>query len=170
MVIPSRYREGRDGHTMSCANRMTALARRTMWKYDRLQHAALRHHADEAELSGRTASGPSGQSSFASSVISALRTRETGQLALAPAAISANFSAVIPGIFATVARWMAVIVQLVAGTFSRLRVAVVCMRSAVKPAPWRAAERAIVKQPAWAAAISSSGLVPGVPSNLVLKE
>jgi hypothetical protein len=58
-------------------------------------------------------------------VISALRTRETGQFAFAPAAISANFSGVIPGIFATVVRWTDVIVQLVAGTFSRLNVAVV---------------------------------------------
>src|SRR5271165_326962 len=110
------------------------------------------------------------QPSLASSVISALSTRDTGQFAFAPAAISANFSGVIPGTLATVRRWIEVIVQLVCGWFSKLSSAEVLRVSAVNPAPSRAAESAIVKQPAWAAAMSSSGFVPEPLANRDVKE
>ncbi len=49
-------------------------------------------------------------------------------------------------------------------TCSSDSVACVAMRFGVRPARPSAAVSAIVKQPAWAAAISSSGLVPFSPS------
>ena len=64
---------------------------------------------------------------------------------------------------------MAVMVK-PASVFSRVSVAVVSMLSAVRPALPSWAESAMEKQPACAAAISSSGLVPGWFSKRVLKE
>src|SRR5256885_4712018 len=55
-------------------------------------------------------------------------------------------------------------------TFSRLTVATVSSFCAVSPALASCAERAMVKQPACAAASSSSGLVPTPFSKRVLKE
>src|ERR1022692_1654898 len=63
---------------------------------------------------------------------------------------------------------MLVMLQLPA-TSSSETAADVARRLGVKPALPRLADRAIVKQPAWAAAISSSGLVPFAPSNRVAK-
>src|SRR5882757_873656 len=53
---------------------------------------------------------------------------------------------------------------------SSVTVAVVPMLSGVKPPLPSSLERAIEKQPAWAAAISSSGLVPLPSSKRVLNE
>src|SRR5215212_4784928 len=53
---------------------------------------------------------------------------------------------------------------------SRDTVAVVSIFVAVNPAPPRIMENAMEKQPACAAPMSSSGLVPCSPSNRVLKE
>src|SRR5262249_20168184 len=55
-------------------------------------------------------------------------------------------------------------------SFSRVTVAVVSMDCAVIPALPSWAERAMLKHPAWAAATSSSGLVPGCDSNRVANE
>src|SRR5579872_4024689 len=55
-------------------------------------------------------------------------------------------------------------------SFSIVSVAVVSMLDAVRFAAPNCPERAIEKQPACAAAINSSGFVPGVFSNRVLKE
>ena len=55
-------------------------------------------------------------------------------------------------------------------TFSRVTSAVVEMRSGLNPALPSPFESAMEKQPAWAAPISSSGFVPGAPSNRVLNE
>src|ERR1700742_1179286 len=55
-------------------------------------------------------------------------------------------------------------------SFSRVSVAVVAMLEGVRLALPSWAESAMEKQPAWAAAISSSGLVPGVFSNRVANE
>src|SRR5205807_1342951 len=57
-----------------------------------------------------------------------------------------------------------------ASSLSMVRVAFVLILSGVILAPPSWAERAIEKQAAWAAAISSSGLVPGVFSKRVAKE
>src|SRR5437763_4488400 len=57
-----------------------------------------------------------------------------------------------------------------ASCLSKLRLAVVSMRSGVIPALPSSAERAMEKQPACAAAISSSGLVPLPFSNRVVNE
>src|SRR5438552_15404007 len=54
-------------------------------------------------------------------------------------------------------------------TFSSVTSAVVSMCSAVSLASPRMRDRAIVKHPAWAAPMSSSGLVPGLPSKRLLK-
>src|SRR5690348_13028350 len=57
-----------------------------------------------------------------------------------------------------------------ASSFSIFRFAVVLMLSGVRFAPPSWADSAIEKQEAWAAAISSSGLVPGAFSNRVVNE
>ena len=54
-------------------------------------------------------------------------------------------------------------------SFSRVTTALVSIFSAVSPASPRIIDSAMVKQDAWAAAISSSGLLPGTPSNRVAK-
>ena len=54
-------------------------------------------------------------------------------------------------------------------TLSSVTSAVVSMRSAVRPASPRMSDNAMVKQAAWAAPISSSGLLPGLPSNRLAK-
>src|SRR5207302_11170251 len=98
-------------------------------------------------------------SSFASSEIFALSARDTGQFALASAAISSNFFLSMPGTLAVICRSTVVMVQL-PDTCSSVSAAVVASVSGVKPALPSAADVAMVKQPACAAAISSSGLVP----------
>jgi len=108
-------------------------------------------------------------SSFADIVISALSTRETGQLALAEAAAPAKASAEAPGIRAATSRWTLVMVH-PASSFSKVRVAAVAIFSAVRWSVISWAERAIEKQPACAAAINSSGFVPGAFSKRVVKE
>src|SRR5579864_70638 len=55
-------------------------------------------------------------------------------------------------------------------SFSRLSVALVLMLSGVSPAPPNCAESAMEKQPACAAAINSSGFVPGWSPKRVPKE
>src|ERR1700692_671704 len=89
----------------------------------------------------------------------ALSTRDTGQLAFAPPAISANFAASIAGTCARVVRWIAVIVH-ASFTFSRVTAASVSIAVAVNPALFNAKDSAIVKHPACAAPSSSSGFVP----------
>src|SRR5882724_10970083 len=100
----------------------------------------------------------------------ALSNREIGQLAFAFAAISLNFAVSIPGTFAVSVRSEAVTDQPADGTFSRFTAAVASRRSGLYPASPRAAERAIAKQPACAAATSSSGFVPAPDSKRELNE
>src|SRR5690242_14199523 len=57
-----------------------------------------------------------------------------------------------------------------ASVFNNVTSALVLMLFAVKPAPSSCADKAIEKQPACAAAINSSGLVPTPFSKRVLKE
>ena len=85
------------------------------------------------------------------------------------AAISWNFLASMPGTFAVICRSTVVMVQL-PDTCSSVRLALVESLSGVKPARPSAAAVAIVKHPACAAAISSSGLVPTPFSNRVVNE
>jgi hypothetical protein len=68
-------------------------------------------------------------------------------------------AASIEGTRARVVRWIAVMAK-PPGTWSSESCASVSMASAVKPALSSANDSAMVKQPACAAAISSSGLVP----------
>src|ERR1700740_691530 len=75
----------------------------------------------------------------------------------------------MPGTRPVKSRCTAVIVQL-PSTCSRVNVAWVESSSGVKPAPPRKADSAIVKHPACAAAISSSGFVPIPFSNRVENE
>src|SRR6478752_4887538 len=93
-----------------------------------------------------------------------------GQPAFALPANSANFAASMPGIFAFKTRCDLVTVQPAGGTLSRLTSAVTSSRSGVKPASPSVADSAIAKQPAWAAAISSSGFVPAPDSKREPKE
>ena len=104
-----------------------------------------------------------------SSEISALKRRDTGQLALALAAADSNAVCVIPGIRAARSRWILEMVQ-PASSFSSETVAVTLMLSGVKFMVLSCAERAMAKQPAWAAPINSSGFVPLAFSKRVRKE
>src|SRR5471032_2796234 len=108
-------------------------------------------------------------SSFASSEIFALSNREIGQPAFAPFAMEVNFAASMPGIFAVMSRCDSVTVK-PASVLSSVTVAVVLMDVGVKPALPSSAENAIEKQPACAAAMSSSGFVPTPFSKRVLNE
>jgi len=107
--------------------------------------------------------------SLASIVILVLSRREMGHPALAEFAAASNFTLSPPGIRAFTSRWIAVTVQ-PASSRSMVRFAVVAMDSGVMPALPNSAESAIEKQPACAAATSSSGFVPRALSNRVLKE
>src|SRR5580693_5747411 len=102
-------------------------------------------------------------------VIFAFRTFDTGHPALALVAAVLKASGLAPGTFATTSRWTAVMVQ-PASSFSMVSVADVLMLSGLRFAPPSWADSAIEKHAAWAAAISSSGFVPGASSNRVVKE
>src|SRR5438309_1135406 len=102
-------------------------------------------------------------------LISALKSFDTGQPVSAAFTAASNLALSAPGTRATRSRWLFVMVN-PSPTFSRLSVAVVSSLSAFKPAPPSCAESAIVKHPACAAARSSSGLVPTPFSKRVLKE
>src|SRR6185295_14054494 len=89
----------------------------------------------------------------------------TGQLALASSAHSLNLAASIPGTFAVRTIFEEVMVPSSSDT-----VAVASSVSGVKPAAPSTKLNFMRKQPACAAAISSSGLVPTPCSNLDLNE
>src|SRR6186997_136959 len=97
-------------------------------------------------------------SKLADSVISiALRAFETGQFSFASAATFSKAAASIPGTEAFVVRSILVIAN-PAGTDPNRTFAVVCILLGTCPRSESAAASAIEKHPAWAAAISSSGL------------
>ena len=110
---------------------------------------------------------PAQPSSWASRVISAFSTLETGQFCSAPLASSANFAASIPGTRACSVSAERLIRNPPPSAGSSDTAASVFSSSAGNPACCRANARAIEKQPAWAAASSSSGLVPGWSSKRV---
>lgn len=101
----------------------------------------------------------------ASMVILVFSSLEIGQFASASFANSANFSASRPGTLAFTSRWLSTIAP-----FSKVMVHLVSMLPGVRPAPEMMKLSFMVKQPAWAAAISSSGLVPAPSSKRLLKE
>src|SRR5712692_8756269 len=102
-------------------------------------------------------------------VMLALSTLETGKPLLALSAAFWKAAASAFGTRPTTSRWTAVMVQ-PESSFSMVRVAVVMMLSGVRLAPPNCAESAMEKQAACAAAISSSGLVPGAFSKRVVNE
>src|SRR5205085_11717298 len=106
--------------------------------------------------------------SVASMVIFAFKSFDTGHPALALPASSSSLAWSAPGTFAFNVRCTAVMAK-PSATFSSVTSAVVSMRSAVSLASPRMSDRAIGKQPACAAPMSSSGLVPGLPSKRLLK-
>ena len=108
-------------------------------------------------------------SSLASSVIFVFSRREIGQPFSAAWAAARNASLDAPGILPTSSRCDPVTVQ-PASSLSMVMVAVVRRLCATRFALPSSADRAMVKQPAWAAATSSSGFVPFVSSNRVVKE
>src|SRR5208282_234238 len=101
--------------------------------------------------------------------ISALYNLETGQPVSAAFTAASNLVLSAPGILATRSRWL-LVMEKPSPTFSREIVQVVSSFVAVIPAPPSCAERAMVKQPACAAASNSSGFVPTPFSKRVLKE
>src|SRR5579871_5577816 len=102
-------------------------------------------------------------------VIFAFNSLEIGQPSLAFLAASSNLALSAPGILTFTCRWDEVTAK-PDSSFSRVTVAVVSMDWAVMPALPSWAESAMLKQPACAAAISSSGLMPGCDSKRVAKE
>src|SRR6478752_9971201 len=109
------------------------------------------------------------QVNLASSVIVAFSTFDTGQFFSASPAILAKPASSRFGTLArSVSADLLILKPLPSG--SRLTAASVVSSSGVKPASCRPKASAIVKQPAWAAAINSSGLVPFSFSKRVLKE
>src|SRR5579884_1042900 len=106
---------------------------------------------------------------LALTLISVLKSLETGQPVSAAFTAASNLALSAPGTFATRSRWLLVMAKL-SPTFSSVMVQVVSSFSGFKPAPPSCAESAMVKQPACAAASSSSGLVPTPFSKRVLKE
>ena len=94
---------------------------------------------------------------------------ETGHPDLACSTAVLNAASLAPGTLAFSSRWLSVI-EKPSPTFSNVTVHAVSRLSAVSPATPNWAESAMVKQPACAAASSSSGLVPLPSSNLVPKE
>ena len=102
-------------------------------------------------------------------VIFAFKTLEMGQPVSAASAafMKAAWSAV--GTLAFTSRWALVMAKPLS-SFSSLIVLVVSMISAVRLAAASWPLSAMEKQAAWAAPISSSGFVPGVPSKRVAKE
>ncbi len=97
--------------------------------------------------------------SLASSVISAFRSLETGQILQAVSAAFWNAASSAPGTLASTTRWALVIVK--PPPFIEPEIcALVRISSAVSPSAPRTPESCIEKQAACAAAISSSGLVP----------
>src|SRR5690242_16446309 len=102
-------------------------------------------------------------------VILVLSTREIGHPALASAAALSKAALLPPGMRALTSRWLSVMVKPLS-VLSKVSVHCVLMLSGVMFALPSSALNAIEKHPAWAAAISSSGLVPAPLSNLVLNE
>src|ERR1700722_6662974 len=102
-------------------------------------------------------------------VISVLKSFETGQPVSAALTAASNLALSAPGMVATRSRGLLVI-EKPSPTLSNVMVAVVSSFCAFIPAPPSCAERAIVKHPACAAARSSSGLVPTPFSKRVLNE
>src|SRR6266849_5730258 len=108
-------------------------------------------------------------SSSALIVIFAFSTFDTGHPFSAASAYFWNVAASAPGTLPTTSMWLAVIVH-PEYSLSSESVTVVEMFSGVRFAPPNCADSAIEKQPACAAAINSSGLVPGALSNRVANE
>src|SRR6266851_169036 len=108
-------------------------------------------------------------SSFAVIVMFAFSTFDTGHPLFAFSAALLNAAASAFGTRAETSRCTAVIAH-PESSFSIVKVAVVEMLSAVRLAPPSCPESAMEKQAACAAAINSSGFVPGVFSNLVANE
>ena len=106
--------------------------------------------------------------SVASSVIFVFSSFDTGQPALAMPASSSNFALSAPGIFAFSVRCTEVMAK-PSPCFSSVTSALVSICSAVSLASPRISDSAMVKQAACAAPISSSGLVPGLPSKRLAK-
>src|SRR5262245_20395149 len=108
-------------------------------------------------------------SSVALSVIEAFSTLDTGQFALASSASFTNSSPERPGTLPCVVSAIVAMRQ-PPPSCSMVRSALVCSVSGGCPAPLRRNASAIVKQPACAAAMSSSGLVPLPSPNRAVNE
>jgi hypothetical protein len=102
-------------------------------------------------------------------VILVLKSFEIGQPVSAASAAFRNASCEAPGTFATSSRCDSVMPQ-PPSTLSRVTVQVVRRLAGTRFALPSSADSAIVKQPACAAATSSSGLEPLTPSNRVENE
>src|SRR6202162_4839565 len=102
-------------------------------------------------------------------VISALKSLDTGQPVSAAFTAASNFVLSAPGMVATRSRWL-LVTEKPSPTLASVMVAVVSSFCAVMPALPSCAESAMVKHPACAAANNSSGLVPMPFSKRVLKE
>src|SRR6202048_4422648 len=102
-------------------------------------------------------------------VISALKSFETGQPVSAALTAASNLALSAPGMFATRSRWL-LVMEKPSPTLASVMVAVVSSFCAVMPALPSCADSAMVKHPACAAAHNYSGFVPTPFSKRVLKE
>src|SRR6202521_3029924 len=102
-------------------------------------------------------------------VISALKSFETGQPVSAALTAASNLVLSAPGMLATRSRWL-LVMEKPSPTLASVMVAVVSSFCAVMPALPSCADSAMVKHPACAAANNSSGLVPIPFSKRVLNE
>src|SRR5580692_7640355 len=138
-----------------------------------LQHPSPLNHfvAGSRQLMNRRycrrAPGP--YPSFAVIEIFAFNTFDTGHPFSAASAYFWKVAASAPGTFPTTSIWLAVIVH-PESSFSIVSVILVLMLSGVRLAPPSCTDSAIEKHAACAAAINSSGFVPGPFSNREVKE
>src|ERR1700719_4533079 len=102
-------------------------------------------------------------------LISVLKSFETGQPVSAALTAASNLALSAPGMLATRSRWL-LVMEKPSLTLASVMVAVVSSFCAVMPALPSCPESAMVKHPACAAANNSSGLVPIPFSKRVLKE
>src|SRR2546428_1726816 len=116
----------------------------------------------------RLGDGPA-YKSLAVIVICVFRSLEMGQPVFAAFAAFSNVDLSAFGTFAPTSRWINVTAN-PASVFSKFTVAFVSIESGVRPSFPSSPERAIEKHPEWAAAMSSSGFVPGAFSNRCAKE
>src|SRR3984893_12199551 len=163
-----KTRENNDGEQNSDFHKASRIAPNDTPKPSQIYNSAEEEssYSQPSSVYALTARSPDNRAVI---VISAFSSREMGQPALAFSAAFSNAVLSTPGIRAETSRWTFVIVK-PASSFSSVTAAAVSRLSGGMPALPSCAESAIVKHPACAAAINSSGFVPAPFSKRVENE